>query len=412
MDKKSLEKFFLKKRNDFPIFKNNKNLIYFDNCATSQKPKIVIKKICEYYENFNSNSHRGSYEIANKSTMIFEDTRKEVSKFLNVNCEEIIFTKGATNSANILINGVKDLIKKNDEVILLESEHHSNLVGWQNLAKEKNLKIKYLKLNKDFEIDLEDLKKIITKKTKIISINHISNVIGNINNVGEISKIIKNKNKNILFFLDISQSIVHKKLDLGKINCDGAFFSGHKFFSAMGSGVLFLKKKLIQEFSPFEFGGNMISSVSQKESIYNNDFSKFEAGTNNISSIYSLSLAIKYIEEISYKKIENYERNLTKYFLEKLKKYKNKIILLGNFKIKNRVPIFSFKFIDIESEDIAYFLNKKNICIRVGHHCSIPLHKNNKITSTLRVSLCFYNTKKEIDIFFNELEKCLKILKK
>ncbi len=384
-------------KKDFPIFKNHKNLVYLDNAATTQKPKQVIEKIKDFYENSNANIHRGVYDLSETSTELYENARRIVAKFINANEKEIIFTKGTTDSINSLSRVVDSLIsKEKNEIVLTEFEHHSNLIPWQQLAKRNNLKLKFIKINDEFELDLKDAKEKITDKTAIVSISQVSNALGSINPVEEIIKIAKQKKAIIV--MDAAQSAPHIKLDVRKLNCDFLAFSGHKMLAPFGIGVLYGKKELLESLPPFEFGGGMIKKVSLEESEFANVPEKFEAGTPNVEGAVALAEAIKYLEKIGMNQIESWERELMKYALEKIKD----VEIYG---AKNSSGILSFNIKGIHPHDVASMLNDYKIAVRAGHHCNMPLMKKLGISGTVRASFYFYNTFEDIDKLVDSIKK-------
>ena len=393
-------------KNDFPIFKNQKKLVYFDSASTTQKPASVINKITEFYSYYNANIHRGTYGIAEKSTFEYESVRKETAKFINSKPNEIIFTKGTTESINLIAYSLSDKFNKGDEILISEMEHHSNIIPWQMLIAKKNIKLKYIPINKDGELDISQINKLINDKTKLISITHMSNVIGTINPIKKIINIAKNHNISVL--IDAAQSISHIKIDVQKLDCDFLVFSSHKMMGPTGLGVLYINERKIYEIEPFLRGGHMIKEVKKNTSIWNDPPWKFEAGTSNIAQVIAFGEAIKYILSTGLQKINNHEQILLKYFLEQLKLFDN-IKIYGH---KNHSgPIISFNFPDCHSFDIAKLLDTFGIAIRSGHHCAQPLMKSLNSNYTNRVSLYAYNNLKEIDYFVESLKKVLKILK-
>lgn len=391
-----------KLKKDFPIFKNNQGLIYLDNASTTQKPKQVIKSIQDFYETTNANIHRGVYDLSQKATKKYEDSKKIIAKFINSSEKEIIFTRSTTESINFLAYTVETLIAKGkDEIILTEMEHHSNIVPWQQLAKRKNMKLKFIKIKDDFTLDLIDAEKKITEKTAIVSIMHISNTLGTINPAKEIFKLAKKNNS--ITVLDAAQSIAHMKIDVKEIGCDFMAFSGHKLYGPMGIGVLYGKMQLLEKLRPFNFGGDMIKSVTLEDAEWNTIPERFEAGTHNIEGAIALGEAIKYIEKIGIKNIEEYEKELTDYALEKLKKIQGiKIYRPKNDKASS---IISFNLTNVHGHDVASLLDDHDICIRAGHHCTMPLMKKLSIVGTARISFSFYNTKEDVDKLVNVLIK-------
>lgn len=401
-----------KLKKDFPIFKYNKNLVYLDNAATSQKPKQVINSLTRFYSKDYANIHRGVYKLSEKATELYLKSKKIISEFINADSEkEIIFTKNTTESLNLLSYVLPSILKKSrtkKEIVLTEMEHHSNLIPWQKLAKRNNMKLKFIKMNNNFSLDLKDAKKKITKKTDILAITHISNSLGVINPVKEIIKIAKKKNKNILTIVDAAQSVPHIKVDVRDLGCDFLAFSGHKILGPTGIGVLYGKKDLLEKLSPFLFGGEMIKKVTYKNAEWAEIPKKFEAGTPNIAGAISLGTAIKYIENIGIENIEIWERKLIAYAIKKLNKMPEVKVYNSS---KNSLGILSFNIQGVHPHDVASLLDKKGITIRAGHHCNMPLMKKLKISGTCRISFYFYNTFEDIDKFVNELKKVIKKFK-
>ncbi|PIO08247.1 cysteine desulfurase CsdA [Candidatus Pacearchaeota archaeon CG10_big_fil_rev_8_21_14_0_10_34_12] len=391
-------------KKDFPIIKNN-NLVYLDNSATTQKPMKVVESIKEFYEKFNANIHRGAYKLSVQATEKYDDSRKTVADFINCNSSEVIFTSGTTSSLNSLAYAISSIIPKGkNEIILTEMEHHSNLVPWQQLAKRENMKLKFIRIKEDFTLDIEDLKEKINDKTAILSLMHISNVLGTINPVENIIKIAKEVNPNIITIIDAAQSSGHMKLDIKKIGCDFLAFSGHKMLGPLGIGVLYGRKELLEKISPFNFGGDMIKSVSLEDSDWNKIPERFEAGTQNVADAYGLKNAIEYLNEIGIDNISKWEKELFDYSLKKLREIKG--IEIYN-SMNNSAGIISFNLKGIHNHDVASLLDDKNIAVRAGHHCAMPLMKKLKVQGggTLRISLCFYNTFEDIDKLVESLKK-------
>lgn len=408
-----LEIKFKKIRKDFPILTTKiktKKLIYADNSATTQKPKQVIDEICNYYKKYNSNIFRSGHYLARIAEDKYEQSRKNIASFIGAEKNEIIFTSGATQSFNFLGWALLESIKEDDEILLSENEHHSNLIIWQEIIKIKKAKIKIIPLNENFEITVENTIKSITKKTKIISLIHVSNVSGNITNVEEIGKHIRKINPKIIYIIDATQSVAHKKIDVKKIDCNYLVFSSHKIYGPMGVGILYGKYEDLKKLKPVNFGGGMINEVEFYKSTYSNQIpTKFEAGTPNISAVIGFSKAISYIQEIGIEEIEKYENCLANYLYENLKKIQDIKIYSSK---KPTIPIISFTIKNIHSHDITTILDQQAIAVRGGHHCVMPFHTKQKISSTTRISLCFYNTKEEIDKIIQALKKLPKIYKK
>ncbi len=394
-----------KMKQNFPFFKKNPETIYLDNAATTQKPEQAITAINNFYTNTNANIHRGIYDLSEKATQEYENSRKIIADFINASPKEIIFTSGTTDSLNILTNSLPQIFKNKKEIILTEMEHHSNIVPWQEAAKKHNMKIKFIKIKQDLTLDYKHAEKIINKNTAIISLCHISNSLGTINNIKKISQLAKKHNA--ILILDAAQSVGKTKVDVRKLRCDFLVFSGHKTFAPTGIGVLYGKYSLLQKIPPVKFGGDMINSVSFKESTFQNPPQKFEAGTQNISGAIALGQSIKFINQIGLRNIERQEKALTKYTIKELKKLKDITI----YSSKNSAPIISFNLKNIHPHDVAQILNDYKICIRAGHHCCMPLMSKLKIAGTARISLSIYNTKQDIDKTIQALKHTQEIFK-
>ncbi|MEM5828564.1 MAG: cysteine desulfurase [Candidatus Aenigmatarchaeota archaeon] len=396
-------------REEFPILQrkvNGKQLIYFDNAASTQKPKCVIEKIKEVYENFYANVHRGIHTLSQEASEEYENAHKIVADFINAKFEEIIFTRNTTESINLVAYSYAlNNLSKNDEILISVMEHHSNILPWQFVAKKIGCKLKYVSLNKDYEIDLEDFKEKISKNTKIIAVTHVSNVLGSENYIEEIIK-ISHENDSIVL-IDVAQSIPHKKIDVKKLDADFIVFSSHKMLGPSGIGVLYGKKDLLEEMPPFLYGGDMIKDVDFYSAEWNDLPWKFEAGTPNIADGIAFAEAIKFLERIGMENIEKYLKELTTYFLERFSELKN-FKLIGNVKKDKRAPIFSFVHDKLKAHEIAKFLDLEGIAIRSGYHCAHLLMRYLNlydIGGTARASLYIYNTKEEIDKFIEVLKK-------
>lgn len=393
-------------REDFPILKRkikNNDLIFFDNGATTQKPIQVIDAISDYYKNYNSNIHRSVYTLGDESEKIYEESKHLVKEFINANShEEIIYTSGTTESVNFIARIIEQDVEDGDEIILTYMEHHANLVPWQQLAIRKNLTLRFLDLDELGRININQLKELINNKTKIVSICHASNVLGNINPVYEIGSLLKDKN--IYFVVDAAQSVPHMKIDVDKMNCDFLAFSAHKMCGPTGIGVLYGKKNLLEKFDPVEFGGGMIGVVEEKSSTWAILPDKFEAGTPLLAEAAGLGATIKYLEDIGLENIESYTKELTKYLYDELSKISN-IKIYGTNEISDRVSLVSFNLEGVHPHDLTSFLDEKGICIRAGHQCTQPLLGKLGAYSVARASLYFYNTKEEIDFFIQVLKE-------
>lgn len=387
------------KRDDFELL--NQSVIYFDNGATTLKPKILSQEISKYYNEYSANAHRGDYDMGLKVDTQYEKSRELVKEYINAKyIEEIIFTSGATDSLNKIIFGYfKNILTSNDEIILTKSEHASNVLPWFELSDEIGFKIKYIELDNNKKVTIENVKKVITNKTKVISIAHITNVVGDIRPLKEIISLAHQKD--ILVVVDGAQSVPHMKIDVQDFDIDFLSFSAHKMYGPTGLGVLYGKKKLLNNIKPIEFGGGMnVSFTSDGTRIYNELPHLLEAGTPNIAAVIGFGKVIEYLNEIGIEKISQYELELRKYALKRLKEI-NDIIIYNEF---SESPIITINKKDIFAQDLAIYLNKYHICVRAGNHCAKILKDELGIKNTVRISFSFYNTKEEID----ELIKALK----
>ena len=384
----------------FPIFKES-DLIYLDNASTTHKPLNVIDCVNNVYAEANANVHRAIYNLGDKSTRLYEDSRKKVSQFINANSpKEVIFTSGATESLNLLAYSLSHDLNEDDEILITEMEHHSNIVPWQLIAKKTKAKIRSIPLLENGELDLSESDSLFNQKTKIVSVTHMSNVLGTINPLKRLSDLAHKIGAK--FIVDGAQGVPHMKVNLKQIDCDFYVFSGHKMLGPTGIGVLWGKYELLNKMEPFLGGGEMIDSVTLEESTWNEVPYKFEAGTPNFVQAIGLGEAINYLEYLGMKSIENHERELTKLALEELNKVEN-IKLHGS--AKNRGGVISFTLKGIHSLDLAQFLNEDNIAIRVGHHCAQPLLKKLGETSTARISFYLYNDDSDIIKLCKTLKK-------
>ena len=349
-------------KKDFPILQN-KDISYLDSSATAQKPIQVIKAVEEYYKNYNANPHRGAYSLSVDSTRIYDETRKRVSEFINSKYpEEIIFTKNATESLNLIAYSYGlDNLKENDEVVLSIMEHHSNLVPWQMVTKKTKSKIKYMYINKEFELTDEEIESKITNKTKIVGITHVSNALGTINNINKIIKYAHKMGAKVL--VDASQSIQHQKIDVQSLDVDFLVFSGHKMMAPLGIGVLYGKKELLNKMNPFLMGGDMVEYVYEQETTFNIIPNKFEAGTQNVGGAVGLKACIEYIEKIGYENIQKIEKELVDYAILELSKL-DFLELYITPNRKNHSGIISFNIKGVHPHDVASILDSENVCIR------------------------------------------------
>tara|TARA_Y100000389_G_C17444800_1_gene510897 strand:+ start:589 stop:1794 length:1206 start_codon:yes stop_codon:yes gene_type:complete len=397
-------------KKDFPILKSKVNgqpLIYFDNAATSQKPQCVIDAVNNYYKNFNSNVHRGVHELSQRATSEYESTRDTVRDFIGAKkSNQIIFTKGTTDGINIVASSwAENQLKKGDEILITTMEHHSNIVPWQMLCEKTGTKLIVSPINKNGEIIMNDFESLINARTKLIALTHVSNTLGTINPIEEITLLAKENNCKIL--IDAAQSIPHFKVDVSSFDCDFLVFSGHKIFAPTGVGILYVKEDRFPEMKPYQGGGDMIKEVSFEKTTYNTHPHKFEAGTPNIAGVIGLNEALKYVNKIGIDKIAIIENELLKYALEKMSEI-DKLKIFGN--AKDKASVISFTVEGIHPFDLGTLLDQLGIAIRTGHHCTQPLMSFYNIPGTARVSFAFYNQKSEIDFFINSLKKAIKML--
>ncbi|KAA0757086.1 cysteine desulfurase [Bacillus sp. BF2-3] len=391
-------------RKQFPILDqkvNGKQLVYFDSAATSQKPIQVIETLERYYKEYNSNVHRGVHTLGTKATDAYEGAREKVRKFINAkSMEEIIFTRGTTTALNTVAAsyGLEN-VKEGDEIVISYMEHHSNIIPWQQVAKKTGATLKYLPLQPDGTISLEDVRQTVTPNTKIVSIMQVSNVLGTINPVKEIGAIAHENGA--IMVVDGAQSTPHMKVDVQDLNCDFYALSAHKMCGPTGIGVLYGKKELLNNMEPIEFGGEMIDFVDLQESTWKELPWKFEAGTPIIGNAIGLGAAIDFLEEISLDNIEKHEHELAQYALERLSEVDG-VTIYGP---KHRAGLVTFNIEDVHPHDVATVLDVEGIAVRAGHHCAQPLMKWLKASSTARASFYLYNTKEEIDTFVESLIK-------
>ena len=383
-------------RKDFPILEikiNGKTLIYFDNAATSQTPTSVIDSISDYYKKYNANIHRGVHSVSEEATEAYESSRKKIQKHFNAKLsEEIIFTSGTTHSINIIANGYTELLSSDDEIIVSGMEHHSNIVPWQMMVEKNHAKLNVIPLKENGELDLDHFKSIISSKTKVVFLNHVSNALGIINPIEEIIE-ISHKNGAVVL-IDGAQSSAHFSIDLQKLDIDYFTASAHKLCGPTGIGFLYGKKELLKKLSPLMGGGEMISDVTFKKTTYADLPHKFEAGTPNISGAIAFGYALDYLNEIGLKNIYNYENELLDYATKSLKKIDG-LKIYGD--VKNKTSVISFNIENLHPYDIGSILDKFGIAVRTGQHCAQPIMDHFHISGTVRVSLSFINTKKEVD---------------
>ena len=397
-------------RDDFPILKeeiNNKTLVYLDNAATAQKPMSVVDAVSGFYLHDNSNVHRGVHSLSQRATDIYEQSRKKVQQFLNANdSDEIVFTRGTTESLNLVAHSLSQMLASGDEVVATQMEHHSNFVPWQMLAHHRNADFKVIPISEEGEISIDDVKSIITVKTKILAITHASNTLGTINDIKEICTIAHEKN--CMVVVDGAQYIPHGKVDVQDLDCDFYAFSGHKLFGPTGIGVLYGKKEILDKMPPYQYGGGMISEVELDRTSFAGSPQIFEAGTPNIAGAHGLCKAIDYIESIGDVAIKKHEQALLEYATKKLQEIPG-MKIYGT--AKNKVSLISFLIEDVHPFDLGTMLDQMGIAVRTGHHCTQPIMVRYGIPGSVRASFAFYNTFEEIDALVEGINKAISILK-
>lgn len=397
-------------KKDFPILQN-REMVYLDNGATTQKPVQVMQAIENFYRTQNANPHRGAYSLSMEATEVYENTRQKIANFIGAkHAQEIIFSKNATESLNLLAYsyGMENL-KKGDEIVLSIMEHHSNLVPWQRVAKVTGASLNYMYLNSDFEISDEEIENKITNQTKIVGITHVSNVLGTINNVKKIVK--KAHQKGAIVIVDASQSIPHTKIDVQDLDCDFLVFSGHKMLAPLGIGVLYGKRELLNHMSPFLMGGDMIEYVYEQETTFAPLPNKFEAGTQNVEGVIGLGAAIDYLEKIGYDKIQEIENEIVSYARAELSKLDFLTLYLTPNE-NNHSSVISFNIKGVHPHDVASILDSQGVSVRSGNHCAQPLMRFLGIDSTCRASFYFYNTKDDVDKLVAALKKAYEMFEK
>lgn len=400
-------------KKDFPIFANYPDLVYLDSAATSQKPTLVLNAVSDFYTKSNSNIHRGIYDLSVKATQIFEESRLKVSKFIGAsNPKEIIFTGNASEAINLVAIGfAKKFLKSGDIVVTSETEHHSNFVPWLRLKNEIGIKLCFLPMTEDYELDY---KKIQTfkplSKIKLVALSHVSNVLGMVNPVLEITAFLKKNKIKAKVLIDGAQATPHIPVNLKRLGCDFYAFSSHKMLGPSGVGVLWAREEILEEMEPVFVGSNMISTVSSKKAIWADLPQKFEVGTQRLEAVVGLGAAVDYLSRLGMKNVQSYEKKLAEYTLGRLEGIKG-LKLFGKTKPEGRLGVFSFAVGNIHPHDIGEILNRGNICIRTGHHCAQPLMKLLGVYGTSRASLYIYNDKKDIDRFVEGIMEVKKIFK-
>jgi cysteine desulfurase/selenocysteine lyase len=398
-------------RKEFPILHqqvNGKDLVYFDNAATNQKPKKVIDALVEYYTGFNANIHRGIHTLAEKATKAYEQTRETAKDFINArSSEEIIFTRGVTEGINLVASSYgRAFIKEGDEIIITTLEHHSNIVPWQFVCEEKKAKLKVIPVNINGELDIEVYKTFLSPKTKVVAVNHASNSLGTINPVKEIIRLAHEVGAVVL--IDGAQAGAHLNIDVQDLDCDFYCLSSHKMYGPTGTGILYGKKEILEKMPPYQGGGEMIKDVTFEKTTYNDLPYKFEAGTPNIGDVVAFRHAMEFILELGRENISTHEHALLEYGTERLSKLKG-VRLVGT--AKNKVGVLAFIVEGIHHFDIGQMLDARGIAVRTGHHCTQPLMECYGIEGTVRASFSVYNTKKEVDQLVEGLERIIGFMK-
>jgi len=396
-------------RKDFPILDakvNGHNLIYLDNAATSQTPNCVIDSISDYYKNLNSNIHRGVHFLSQKATEKYENTRKKFKEHLNANStKEIIFTSGTTHSINLVANGFTNSLKKGDEIIVSQLEHHSNIVPWQMLCEKTGAVMKVIPMNNLGELNLNAYEKLLSNKTKVVFVNHVSNALGTVNPIEKIIEKAHQYDAKVL--IDGAQAVPHFHVNVKELDVDFYVCSAHKICGPTGVGILYGKQEILEELPPYQGGGEMIDEVTFEKTTYADLPNKFEPGTPNIAGVIASGVALDYINDIGLDNIKKYEDELLAYATEKLKEI-NGVKIYGES--ENKTSVISFNIGDIHPYDIGSVIDNLGVAVRTGHHCAQPIMDYFKIPGTIRVSFCFYNNFEEIDVLIDSLKKAVRML--
>lgn len=394
-------------KKDFPIFEQHKTLIYLDSAATTQKPKSVIDAISSFYSSQYGTVHRAIYDLSLNATALYENVRIKIATFLHANRDEIVFCRGTTDGINIIANSFSHtFLKEGDIVLLSHMEHHSNIVPWQLLQRDKKIQIKVIPVTQDGEIDLQAYQDLLDQGARLVSITHASNVLGTINPIKAMVRLAHQKGAKVL--VDGAQGVQHHKIDVKDLDCDFYVFSGHKMYGPTGIGIVYGKKELLDQMPPIQGGGDMIEKVTFEKTTFQKSPIKFEAGTPMIAEVIGLGAAIDYLNHIGMENILAYEKKLTEYLIEKLKKI-DRLKILGN--PKERGALVSFALENLHPLDIATFLNLKNIAIRSGHLCAQPILSFFGYEQLSRISLGVYNSLSDIDLFIDSFEEIIRTLK-
>mgnify|MGYP003601997804 FL=1 len=398
-------------RSQFPILSrevNGQPLVYLDNGATSQKPQVVLDCLDQYYEKYNANVHRGIHTLSQEATDLMEESRRKIQKFINAKHDyEIIFTRGTTEGINLVSNVLRDVLTADDEIIITEIEHHSNIVPWQLLCERTGAKLKYIPLTTEGILDIDKLDDLLTDKTKLVCVNQVSNALGVVNPIKTI--IDKAHAKGAWVLIDAAQSAPHTAIDVQEMDCDFLVFSGHKMYGPTGIGVLYGKEDILNALPPFHGGGEMIKDVTMEKSTYACLPFKFEAGTPDIAGIIGLGAAVDFINSIGIQNIHDYEKELVDYTIQRLSEFDEVVIYAKDAEHSGAVS-FNLKLDGVHSSDVGMILDKKGIAVRTGHHCAQPIMQHFDIPGTVRASFAVYNTKEEIDTFIDGLKTAIRML--
>ena len=406
-------------KQDFPLFQKMPRLVYLDNSATAQKPLVVIAAMNQYYEQENANVHRGLYELSEKATQAYEDAHRIVAEFINATAEEIIFTKGTTESLNLVASSLGKTLHQCDEIVLTEMEHHSNIVPWQQVAREKGAVLKYISVTPEGLLNMDEARHLITKKTKVVSAVHMSNVLGTINPIKDLAKLAHQAGA--LLVVDAAQSVPHLPVDVRDLGSDFLAFSGHKMGGPTGIGVLYGRKEILERLAPYQCGGGMIREVTKEYSTWNDLPWKFEAGTPNIAGVIGLAAAVQFLQKKGMKEIQKHGEDITRYAYKKLRAMSRVQILGPEVLISEdidpegsqtpavRGALVSFTVAGIHPHDVAEICNRYGLAVRAGYQCAMPLHKKLGINGSVRASFYFYTTTKEIDALVQALQDAERI---
>ncbi len=402
-------------KKDFPIFRSNPGLVYLDSTATSLKPKSVVDKMLEYYQDYSANVFRGIYRISERATLEYEKTREVVASFINAaSSDEIVFTRNTTESLNLIAYSLgRTIIQKDDEIVTTVMEHHSNFVPWQQLAFENEAVFKVIDIHNSgrLKINENNIEEVVSKKSKILALTYVSNVLGVTNPIAQIIRMAKRINPKIIVVVDAAQAAPHRKVDVQALGCDFLAFSSHKMLGPTGVGVLWGKKEILELMPPFLYGGEMISTVSLEKTEFQTAPHKFEAGTPHIAGVIALKAAIYYLGKIGLLAIEKHEGELANYAIDRMKEeFGTDVRIIGDG-LEGRGGIVTFTFSSYHPHDIAQILDEENIAIRAGHHCAMPLHTRLKIPSSGRASFYIYNDRNDVEKLIKGLEKVKAILK-